>query len=309
MQEFERTTSERAGGIIAFSLAAGTGLIACLLARRNVRLGRWDRRGALVLSAWVFALNLLGWLFRASHVPDLDEARLLFYAISTSLFAAALMWISYVALEPFVRRRWPQTMVTWSRVLAGKIRDPLVGRDLLTGVLFGLGITLLIQLRLYIGLVQGDLPVLSRVDVLGGARYVAAAILDLVPTSATAALFMFLLIFLLRAVLRREWLAGAAFVILFAGFRILISDNKPLDAVLLPAVYGIIVVVLLRFGLLTLVSGIFVADLLLPAPLTTTLSAWYAPYGVALLVVVAALAAFAFHSALAGRALVKDEML
>jgi hypothetical protein len=32
-----------------------------------------------------------------------------------------------------VRRRWPATLVSWSRLLAGRFRDPLVGRDVLAG--------------------------------------------------------------------------------------------------------------------------------------------------------------------------------
>ena len=34
-----------------------------------------------------------------------------------------------------MRRRWPRTLLAWSRVLAGRFRDPLVGRELLAGTL------------------------------------------------------------------------------------------------------------------------------------------------------------------------------
>ena len=37
----------------------------------------------------------------------------------------------YNALDD-MRRRWPRALVTWTRVLAGRISDPLVGRDVLT---------------------------------------------------------------------------------------------------------------------------------------------------------------------------------
>ena len=36
-----------------------------------------------------------------------------------------------------MRRRWPATLVSWSRLLAGGFRDPLVGRDVLFGCLLG----------------------------------------------------------------------------------------------------------------------------------------------------------------------------
>jgi hypothetical protein len=47
---------------------------------------------------------------------------------------AATIWALYLAFEPYVRRRWPQSMITWSRVLSGEFRDPLVGGHLLIGV-------------------------------------------------------------------------------------------------------------------------------------------------------------------------------
>src|SRR5687768_18051298 len=43
----------------------------------------------------------------------------------------AIPWIAYLAGEPFVRRRWPWQVISWNRLLAGRWRDPLVGRDVL----------------------------------------------------------------------------------------------------------------------------------------------------------------------------------
>jgi hypothetical protein len=40
----------------------------------------------------------------------------------------------YVALEPFVRRVSPERLVSWTRLLAGDVRDPMVARDVLVGV-------------------------------------------------------------------------------------------------------------------------------------------------------------------------------
>jgi serine/threonine-protein kinase len=47
------------------------------------------------------------------------------------------VWLLYVALEPFARRRFPKTLISWKRLLAGRIRDPLVGRDILVGAALG----------------------------------------------------------------------------------------------------------------------------------------------------------------------------
>ena len=54
-------------------------------------------------------------------------------------FVPAFVWLLYIALEPHLRRVWPETMIGWSRLLAGSVRDPLVGRDVLVGVLVAIG--------------------------------------------------------------------------------------------------------------------------------------------------------------------------
>ena len=46
-------------------------------------------------------------------------------------------------------------MITWSRVVAGKWSDPVVGRDLLFGALFGIVYALLIALYEYANLRSG----------------------------------------------------------------------------------------------------------------------------------------------------------
>ena len=42
-----------------------------------------------------------------------------------------MTFVVYLALEPYVRRTWPVILITWSRLVSGQLRDPLVGRDLL----------------------------------------------------------------------------------------------------------------------------------------------------------------------------------
>ena len=65
--------------------------------------------------------------------------------MGNGLFAAALMWALYLSIEPYVRRHWPQAIISWSRLLAGRVRDPLLGRDLLIGVLLGIVWLLIVE--------------------------------------------------------------------------------------------------------------------------------------------------------------------
>ena len=122
-------------GFLFFILAAWTA--ALFLARRNLRLGRGDRRGAIRIATFVFSANVLSWVFSAHHVPSQDEGWMFLNFVSMAVFLGAFVWLAYVAIEPIVRRRWPELLFSWSRLLSGRFRDPLVGRDVLAGILIG----------------------------------------------------------------------------------------------------------------------------------------------------------------------------
>ena len=42
--------------------------------------------------------------FRSHFVPSLDTVGLIIFALSTGLFVSAVVWLLYLALEPYVRR-------------------------------------------------------------------------------------------------------------------------------------------------------------------------------------------------------------
>src|SRR6185369_6099210 len=113
-----------------------------LLALRNMRLGRGDRKGAFRLAGFLVVVFFLRWLFSSHHVATEAEAFNFITGVQTILYWTFFYWVVYLAFEPFVRRRWPGRIVSWSRLLAGGFRDPLVGRDILIGAIFGLGVIL-----------------------------------------------------------------------------------------------------------------------------------------------------------------------
>src|SRR5262249_9127499 len=65
------------------------------------------------------------------------EAGVVFFALRDALMFGAIFWVLYMAFEPYVRRRSPRMLISWSRLLAGQWRDPLVGADLLAGCVIG----------------------------------------------------------------------------------------------------------------------------------------------------------------------------
>ncbi|MBN1912304.1 MAG: hypothetical protein JW818_21465 [Pirellulales bacterium] len=83
---------------------------------------------------------------RQRHSPLLSEEALsLYQGLAAATLSAVAVWIWYLAMEPYVRRWWPRTLITWTRLLQGRLGDTLLGRDILVGGVFGLGLVLVAQ--------------------------------------------------------------------------------------------------------------------------------------------------------------------
>ncbi len=188
------------------------------LAWHNIRLGRGDQQGAYRLLVFVLFLGLLDWLLGERHVAVFTEEVALFYLwLARATLTAAIAWVSYFAVEPYVRRYWPEIMITWSRLLRGKFRDPLVGRNILLGGMCGILLVLVVQLDILLPSWLGLPPPLPKlpntVQDLGavlGLRYKLNILITIFMTSITLALVVLLLMLVLRVVIRRPWLASAA---------------------------------------------------------------------------------------------------
>jgi hypothetical protein len=57
--------------------------------------------------------------------------------MGNGLWAGAYSACGYLAFEPFMRRRWPHALISWTRLLAGRFGDAVVGQHILVGILFG----------------------------------------------------------------------------------------------------------------------------------------------------------------------------
>ena len=138
MEERPRSFTARLASFIEPGLFAGVIVLGVVFARRNLRLGRGDRRGAFRLFVFICAVSLLERTLDTHHVAEVaGEWSNFFNVLQDTLLAGAFVWLTYLALEPYVRRRWPDLLISWSRLLSGRVRDPLVGRDVLAGSLLG----------------------------------------------------------------------------------------------------------------------------------------------------------------------------
>jgi len=311
VQPFQETTGRTIESWVILSLICTVFAVAALLAWRNFRLGRGDTRGASRLAVFMLCLSLLAWLFAAKHVPTLWEYLTITWAISAALFVAALYWVLYMALEPYVRRRWPQSLISWSRLLAGGFRDPLVGGQVLIGMAVGVALNIDIVLGMFLRNRVGDLQpenYLYRLRNVLDMRHLAGGFILNLQQSIQIPLFLFFLFFLLRVILRRQWLAALVWILLWEGLVLLSSTHPLIDMLMFTPILALILFILMRFGLLPLIAFFFASDLT-DTPITTDWSAWYAGGTILNLVTILALAAYAFHIARAGRPLFKEGFL
>jgi len=304
----EDPRSERISNIFKVAVSSSLIFTAIWLARRNYTRGKGDARGAWRI-AWVILALELALFLSLAHLKFSGDSLFLFVlAVSTGLLVAAQMWTLYLALEPYVRSKWPQTIVSWSRILSGKLRDPLVGRDVLYGTILGLAWVFVLRIGFLLLMRVGERPQLPQTESLEGIRAAFSMWLGKAFGGITTVLVFFFALVIFRAVVKNRWAAAALFVVIFALPRVLSSNHPWIDAPVWIIVYGIAAIAVVRFGLVALAIAVFTADLLLNLPFTMDFSRWYVPETACMALSIVALAGWGFYTALAGQKLLKEEL-
>jgi hypothetical protein len=280
-----------------------------LLARRHLRSGRGDRRGAFRMAAIVFVSDTVGMLFHARHYGSFEVESYRFLDIASgSLLSAAVLWLLYLAFEPYVRRFWPQLLIGWSRLLAGDIRDPLVGRDVLVGVAAGIAIALLYTLRLIVPHLAGSTPIpqLPVPVILLGPRYAISTVLLGVLRAVRTTLEVFSIVIFLKIVLRRTPLVIAASMLVLLPLSLAGTfANEHLAIELVISVTSIVLglALLLRFGLLSLLVTFYTFLTLESFPATTDFARPYAGAVAVLMLAIAGVSMYGYYASRAGQPL------
>ena len=278
---------------------------AVLLAQRNWKLERADRKGALRLAGVRFLLAFLAWVGTVHALPENDMWALFYQGVGAWLLSAGLLWMLYLALEPELRARWPHSIVTWNRLLAGRWKDAQVGAHILIGGTVGLLIWVSASL---VEMGFGDRNSLGAeggLDITLGARewlaVHAATLGGLLPVG----LVLFLGVLGVKLLVRRDVpaaLLAAALAVPF-NFQGQVAEHWQVIVPIFFALFAILIFVLLRLGLVALCSAIFFLNscgrIVVGADWTT----WYAPYGLATLVLLLGIALFAFWCSLGSREL------
>jgi len=282
-------------------------IVAIPLAWLNYRAGRSDRTGAMRLAILVVVIQFAAWLLRAKHVSDFNTELLnICLAGLQAIGVAALLGLFYIALEPLARRYWPDMLITWSRALSLRWRDPIVGQHLLVGVCVGCFWALFVasERALVSSLgwdVRPSLVIETIANNLLGGRVALAGYLGALPYAMFRGLLFLLLLAVLRALVRRPILAAVLAALIIAPM-IVPRGAHVYTSWFAIGIGGLAVLiwVMISYGLVTLIVALYVTFVLNTSPITFNLNAWYADQSLYVLAIVAALAAYGFSTARSG---------
>lgn len=275
---------------------------ASLFALINLRTGRGDLIGAVRLAAFVLVSSFISGVLQTHHPATLGELGALSLRLAISCLLAAIVWALYMALEPYVRRRWPQVLIGWTRALAGNLRDPLVAGHILAGVTAGIGIGL-IPSAAYSFRFSPLSTIPSSLQPVGTIANWFGDV-SLPPALALGVFFLFLL---LKLAFRLTWLAAAAVVAIITAIAFVGGGWVAALAALLMATTSMVVAI--RFGMLAFAVTIILQSAPSRYPLTGNFSAWFATAGWMEVALVLGVSLWCFRNALGGRRLWKGDLL
>jgi hypothetical protein len=269
----------------------------------NVRRGRGDKTGAFRVATFMTFLRLVIWAVspHAGNVGQ-EQARL-FVQFGLALFVGFAMYILYLGLEPYVRRTWPDMLVGWTRFVGGRIRDPLVGHDVLIGIACGAGLALLTIATMVVPPLLGlSEPIPHQPDFppLFGLRGTALTLFgslnngmqNMLITTFEFAGFRALFEWAIRALLNRtsKTISDKKLEVLFIALTTATiavvaavgngnANQRLIDAFYQSVSLVIVLHVLLRIGIFSATVMFFTQSALLRMPFSFDSSAFYAPQG------------------------------
>lgn len=275
------------------------------LVRGNLRSGRGDRRAAMRLAVAVFLCELAAWAFGAHHIPSSFEFELIFAnGLSNAVLFGVFLWVLYLAVEPYARRNWPHMLISWTRLLGGRLRDPLVGRDLLVGAA-GAAVTDAAR-DVIVRLWPGPTPGPGPFDPFYAASARDAIALGFAVPVSNVVMVLGVVFFLVlaRRWLRREWIAAVVVTVLFSLSFVGLETAYLLGGIVSVA---LVVFIAIRFGLLAALVTSVLSDALYYFVRTADSSAWYFYTGPVIVAVVLAVAIWGYRTAVPVRAVALAE--
>ncbi len=295
----------RFAAIVFGILGVATLLISLYFAYRNLRSGRGDRRGALRFGLISYAVSFVFLMLTSHHLYDVGyEWEWLEAAIGMAAGIPLTMAVFYLALEPYIRRTWPELLVSWTRILSGKFTDPLVGRDVFLGILLGAA-----QVSLWVSLVAAPFFLPVR----GETPYFEPATLESTPAflgdtlqklndSLTNSIGALSMMFLMGKLTRRKWIAATTAGLFWTVLNIS-GYNYSLEVPVALVSGAIAAYAIGRLGLLATFSMFASIFVLWSTPFSLDFGRWYAGRGACVLLVVVGMAVYGMRVSLGSQRL------
>jgi Protein kinase domain len=306
-----QSTAEHVSTIFAICIVSSILVAGIVLAWQNLKKKRADMSGALRLAGFVLVVMVAEWVLGASHTSGFWEAYSFTLELAWACLAAAFLWMLYVALEPIVRRRIPTLLISWNRMLAGNFRDPMIGRDLLAGVAFGVFSQVLGNLDIFYDKWRGlppPIPETNAFKIFTGGRIVFAQLFSTIPNAIFNGLALMLMVVILQIILRNRWVAAGAFMLIFIG-QAALQGGSGFNVYFIQVIdVGLLTFLILRFGLLAVTVYVLMQQVM-SVPITTDTAAWYAWMGWLGVAVIAAIVVYGARIGLAGQPLFGKTLL
>jgi len=278
-----------------------------VLVRYNIKKGSGDLKGAIKIGL-VFLVLSLCTDFLVIDVPPTFRAinDFLVRRVGDGLFVGTQAGLFYLAIEPFVRRRWPEILVSWSRLVMGNLRDPLVGRDILVGITFGV-VFYLARFGLHYIEFWFDpkefvsLILYSQTDHIMGT---AGALEDVLDKLKDGMRFSFLLLFtvlVITLIFRKKFLGVIVTFLIFVGPDILSGGDFWAATAGSVLWFALAIFLLVRFGVVTMASFVMLGYFFVDTAFTLDPSSFYFPSTVLMSATAFILAGYAYYISLAGK--------
>jgi hypothetical protein len=169
-------------------------------------------------------------------------------------------------------------LTSWTRLLSGRFRDPLVGRDIVAGALIGIAVMLLWESEFVIANIF-DLVPATRIQTalagLGSMRDFVGLALFAHLFAVQLALGWLLILLLMGIVFRSDRIAVIVSIVVMAPVTTLAGNHLALEICLGTIVTTLSTLGLLRFGLIALVVELWLTAILILLPISLDSADWY----------------------------------
>ena len=273
-----------AGDVIATVVQLGSVAIGLGLGLWNIRRKRSDLRGATRLAVLMGVIATSHGILSLNASPRDGLAVAIVLSVAVGLFNAAISFVLYAALEPFARRMWPETLISWARLIQGRWSDPLVGRDVLLGACTGLGCAALFCLAVFVPHWISGAPIREpKTDDFELRAF--SGVLPLISNQMTnlnaaiiATTATLIALILLKFLLRRRDAAMLVLSIIQGSTWGLAGEVHGIGWIFVLAMGVLMVTTLTNVGLLATITAVAVGYAVMSSSLTTDMQAWYVPW-------------------------------